>query len=73
MSPDALIFAYVAGLLAALTLLTLYTEARRRRFRPSWMRTAFSDASNAATYTDDADVDRSRCAQCGTLNEPIRF
>ena len=25
-------------------------------------------------YTDDdADVDRSRCTQCGKLNEPIEF
>jgi len=24
-------------------------------------------------YTDDADVDRSRCSQCGKLNEPIVF
>ena len=24
-------------------------------------------------YTDDADVDRSRCTQCGKLNEPIVF
>ena len=24
-------------------------------------------------YTDDADVDRSRCSQCGALNEAITF
>jgi hypothetical protein len=23
--------------------------------------------------TDDADVERSRCAQCGKLNEPVAF
>lgn len=74
MSPDALIFAYVAGLLAALTWLTLYTEARRRRFRPSRDEDRiFRCVKCGHVYTDDADVDRSRCAQCGTLNEPIRF
>ena len=27
----------------------------------------------AYVYTDDHDVDRSRCQQCGTLNEAIKF
>jgi DNA-directed RNA polymerase subunit RPC12/RpoP len=27
----------------------------------------------AYVYTDDPDVDRSRCQQCGTLNEAIKF
>jgi ribosomal protein S27AE len=26
-----------------------------------------------SVYADDADVDRSRCSQCGKLNEPIVF
>jgi predicted Zn-ribbon and HTH transcriptional regulator len=24
-------------------------------------------------YTDDPDVDRSRCSQCGQMNDPIEF
>jgi rubrerythrin len=74
MPPDALIFAYVAGLLAALAALTIYTEARRRRFRPTHNEDRiFRCAQCGHVYTDDADVDRSRCAQCGTPNDPITF
>ena len=61
-------------LLGALTCLAFYSEHRQRRFEP----TASSDrifrcGSCGFVYTDDPDVDRSRCAQCGTLNEAIRF
>jgi rubrerythrin len=74
MSPDALIFAYVAGLLAALGALTIYTEARRRRFQPTPTEDhVFRCANCGYVYTDDPDVERSRCSQCGKLNEAIKF
>lgn len=74
MSPDALIFAYVAGLLAALAVLTIYTEARRRRFQPTRSEDRiFRCRKCGYVYTDDPDVDRSRCSQCGRMNEAIEF
>lgn len=74
MSPDALIFGYAAGLLAALGALSLYAEARRRRFQPRPSEDRIFRCSHCGyVYTDDADVDRSRCSQCGKLNEAIEF
>ena len=74
MTPDALIFAYVAALLAALTALTIYTEMRRRRFQPTQSEDRIFRCQKCGyVYTDDPDVDRSRCTQCGKLNEAIEF
>ena len=74
MSPDALIFAYVAGLLAVLAALTIYTEARRRRFQPTPNEDRiFRCPDCGSVYTDDPDMDRSRCSQCGRMNEAIEF
>jgi len=74
MSPDGLLFAYVAILLAALAALAAYTEARQRRFQPTPEQDrVFRCQRCGYVYTDDPDVDRSRCTQCGKLNEPIEF
>lgn len=74
MTPDAMIFSYVAVLLTALCVVALYTERRRRWFgpRPSDDR-VFRCVKCSYVYTDDYDVDRSRCQQCGALNEAIKF
>jgi hypothetical protein len=74
MSTSLLIFAYVAVLLAALCALTIYSEMRRRRFRPAANEDRiFRCEKCGLVYTDDPDVDRSRCSQCGKLNEAIEF
>jgi hypothetical protein len=74
MSIPVLIFGYVMGLLAALCGLAIYSEMRRRRFHPSASEDKiFRCQSCGYVYTDDPDVDRSRCAQCGKLNEAIEF
>ena len=74
MSASLLIFAYVALLLAALCALTIYSEMRRRRFRPAANEDRIFRCDKCGqVYTDDPDVDRSRCSQCGRLNEPIEF
>lgn len=74
MPPDTLIFVYVALLLAALAVLTIYTEARRRRFQPTRSEDRiFRCLKCGYVYTDDPDVDRSRCSQCGRMNEAIEF
>ena len=75
MSAEAIIFVYVLSLLAALSLLAIYSEIRSRRFRPAREQDRIFRVGErcGSVYTDDADVDRSRCAQCGTLNEPMQF
>ena len=74
MTVPNLILTYVVTSLAALTGVAVYTELRRRRFepRPSEDR-IFRCKRCGYVYTDDSDVDRSRCSQCGQLNEAIRF
>ena len=74
MTIESLIFGYVVSLLAALSGLAIYSEQRRKRFDP----TASADrifrcAKCGFIYTDDVDVDRSRCSQCGELNAPMKF
>ena len=74
MSIPALILLYVMILLGALCGLGIHSELRKRRFHP--MPSAdrvFRCESCGQIYTDDADVDRSRCSQCGKLNEAIEF
>ncbi len=74
MSAANLILTYVVVLLTGLSAAAIYTELRRRRFEhePSADR-IFRCNQCGYVYTDDADVDRSRCSQCGKLNEPIQF
>ena len=74
MSASTLIVIYVAVLLGTLIGLWIFSEMRRRRFGPTRTEDrVFRCAKCGFVYTDDADVDRSRCSQCGKLNEPIVF
>jgi protein-arginine kinase activator protein McsA len=74
MSTQAMIEIYVALALGALISLWIFSEMRRRRFGPSHTEDRIFRCQNCGyVYTDDPDVDRSRCAQCGKLNEPIVF
>jgi len=74
MTAEMLIRAYVLSLLAAISLLAVYSEIRSRRFGPARKQDCiFRCERCGSVYTDDADVARSRCAQCGTLNEPFEF
>jgi rubrerythrin len=74
MSIPNLILAYVVVLLAGLTGLGIYSELRRRRFEPTPTEDhIFRCGSCGYVYTDDPDVDRSRCAQCGQMNKAIEF
>jgi predicted Zn-ribbon and HTH transcriptional regulator len=73
-NPDAILFGYVVLVLAALSALALYTEHRQRRFGPTPTDDrVFRCTKCGYVYTDDPDVDRSRCQQCGTQNEAIKF
>jgi len=74
MSPQMLILTYVAVLLAGLTGVAIYAELRRRRFEPTASEDhIFRCRRCGYVYTDDPDVDRSRCSQCGQMNEAIQF
>ena len=71
---DLLVTGYVVLLLAGLSCLALYSEHRQRRFGPTPSADRIFRCEQCGfVYTDDADVDRSRCSQCGTLNEAIKF
>jgi hypothetical protein len=74
MSVEQLINGYVFSLLAGLALLAIYSEIRSRRFGPARKQDRIFRCERCGSiYTDDADVDRSRCSQCGMLNEPFEF
>ncbi|MBI3850916.1 MAG: hypothetical protein HY298_11670 [Verrucomicrobia bacterium] len=74
MSIESLILGYVVSLLAALSGLAVYSEQRRKRFEPTASADRIFRCNQCGfVYTDDADVDRSRCSQCGALNEPMKF
>jgi hypothetical protein len=69
-----MLFAYVAVFLGVLAAIGFYYERRLKRFGPTPSQDhIFRCAKCSFVYTDDADVDRSRCSQCGTLNEAIKF
>jgi len=74
MSIDALILTYIVSVLAALSGLAIYSEMRRRKFGPTATEDRIFRCRNCGlVYTDDPDVDRSRCSQCGRLNDAIQF
>jgi hypothetical protein len=69
-----LILIYVVIMLSALAAVAVYAELRRRRFEPTPSEDRIFRCRRCGyVYTDDADVDRSRCSQCGQMNEPIQF
>ena len=74
MSTPNLILLYVVILLAGLVAVGIYSEFRRRRFEPLPSDDRIFRCEKCGyVYTDDPDIDRSRCSQCGSLNEAIEF
>jgi hypothetical protein len=74
MFPDTLIFIYVISLLAMICVAAFYSDLRSRRFRPMPSRDRIFRCEKCSfVYTDDPDVDRSRCSQCGVMNDAIEF
>jgi uncharacterized Zn finger protein len=74
MDVDNLIIGYFMLFLGILVGVIFYSEIRRKRFEPTPSEDhIFRCIECGYVYTDDADVDRSRCQQCGTINIPIRF
>jgi DNA-directed RNA polymerase subunit RPC12/RpoP len=74
MSLPTLILTYVLVLLGALVAVGIYFELRRRRFEPTPSEDrVFRCERCGYVYTDDPDIDRSRCSQCGRTNDAIEF
>ena len=74
MSIADLILTYVVVLLAALAGVSIYSELRRRRFQPTPSEDRIFRCSRCGyVYTDDPDMDRSRCSQCGQMNKAFEF
>lgn len=74
MSLPNMILTYVAVLLGGIAGVGIYTELRRRRFQPPPSEDRIFRCRRCGyVYTDDPDVDRSRCSQCGRMNEAIQF
>jgi len=74
MSIADLLMVYVALALGALCVAGIFSDLRRRRFGPAHPEDrVFRCAKCGLVYTDDADVERSRCTQCGKLNTPVVF
>ncbi len=69
-----LILGFTVITLGALLALVVLNELRRRRFEPHRSKDRIFRCKQCnCVYTDDPDVDRSRCSQCGKLNEAIEF
>ncbi len=74
MSVAGLILTYLVVMLCSLAGVAVYAELRRRRFEPTPSEDRIFRCSRCGyVYTDDPDVDRSRCSQCGRMNEAFRF
>ena len=76
MAPYQFIQLFLVVLLLAITLLARYTRRRRSVFEPGPVRDRVfrcADEECGLVYTDDADVETSRCPQCGRMNESVRF
>jgi rubrerythrin len=74
MTVSQLILTYLFVMLSALAGMVIYTELRQRQFKPTPSSDRIFRCSKCGyVYTDDPDVDRSRCSQCGQSNEAIEF
>ncbi|MFM8879283.1 MAG: hypothetical protein ACKOKG_09150 [Verrucomicrobiota bacterium] len=74
MTPESLIALWVVLLLAALGAFALADEFRRRRIGSDVSQDqVFRCVRCGSVYTDDPEVERSRCPQCGKTNEAVRF
>ena len=74
MSPELIIYWWTFGALGLFGLGTLWEEYRQRTFEPARdADTIFRCEKCAAVYTDDPEVERSRCPGCGRTNHPVEF
>lgn len=73
-SPEHLIVAWTLMVLGALATVALWDERVRRRVGADISEDRiFRCAQCSLVYTDDPEVDRSRCPGCGRTNSPVQF
>lgn len=71
---DVLILAYLLCLLGGLAGVAIYYEQHQRKFKPQRdPDNVFRCEGCGFVYTDDSDVDRSRCPHCGRTNSVVEF
>jgi predicted Zn-ribbon and HTH transcriptional regulator len=74
MPAETFIALWVVACLGALLALAIGSEFRRRRVRVEVSEDqVFRCGKCGAVYTDDPEVERSRCPQCGKTNEAFEF
>ena len=74
MRPDAVLFLYLFVALGGVVTLWVIQAFGRRRFRPGPAEDrVFRCSKCACVYTDDPDVDLSKCPQCGLMNGSFDF
>jgi len=74
LSLNALVFGYVVLALGGLCAVGIFYERRRKSFEPEPTEDHIFRCTRCSyVYTDDPDVDRSRCPHCATPNEPVEF
>ena len=74
LAPDKIIWLAVVGSLALLAGLAWLGRNRRGYFEPHASRDrVFRCGQCQYVYTDDEDVNHSRCPQCGELNGHVEF
>ena len=73
-SPEHLIVVWTLGALGTLAILALWDERVRRRVGADISEDRiFRCTQCSLVYTDDPEVDRSRCPGCGRTNSPVQF
>ncbi len=71
---DQVIFLCFAMVTGVLGLFVLLYEFRHKRFEPEPTEDRVFRCDDCGyVYTDDPDVDRSRCPECGLFNSPFVF
>ena len=74
MNPSELIFAFLLLLLAGWAVVAYYTRRPESDFTPkSSGDQVFRCEECDYVYTDDADVERSLCPECGRMNNSVQF
>ena len=76
MTPQEIILVLMIGLLGVLGIVIWRASWRRARFDPQPSRDhVFRCAGDECryVYTDDEDVDLSRCPQCGRMNDRVTY
>lgn len=74
MTPGVLLITYSLALTGAILIVGLIDYRRNKKFDPaSTPDHVFRCEQCGTVYTDDPDVECSRCPQCGMMNERIVF